>query len=222
MKFFFTLSVLLLSSFVSRSGTIDAPPVDVSKDTGQWLNPQDALLFTVSEYSYEVNAAQRGLSVFPTHITFEFMSEQEIAPGDFTASLESRDGSVEVDFPGTFSWLPGRFQSSSYTGPVSVLYGSMALSPAMAAELFGETSAVLVLENEGGAVNVGLPPYTLGQDLSVSFSSSGFGVSGPVTAVRYKDPPPAPEPCYSGVLAVLGAVGWSVTRGAKRIPRRRI
>jgi len=224
MRFFFTLSVLLpLVSFELWSGTIDSPPVDVSKDTSQLLNQQDKLLFTVSEYSYEANAAMRGLSALPTHITFEFISEQEAVPGDFTAWLESRDGSVEIEFPSTFSWLPGQFQSSGYTGPVSVLYGSTDLSSTMAAELFGTTSAVLVLENEGGEADVGLPPYTLGQDLSVSFSSSGFGVSGPVTGVRYQDPPAGvPEPCYGRVLAVLGIVSWPVIQGAKRISRRRI
>jgi hypothetical protein len=207
------------------AGTIDPIPVNVSSARTQQLNPEDKLLFTISERSFAVNAVQSGLSAYPTRVTFEFVTAPETGTGDFTAILESTDGSVSVDFPGTISWLTGRMQSSGYTGAVSVLYGSMSLSSNLAEELFANSSAVLVLENQGQSVDVGLPPDNLAQDLSVSFSAGGFGVSGPVTRVQYLDPPvgagvPEPNPgLLLALAALLGAAGKGLHRLARCIIR---
>lgn len=219
MRFLFTICVLIPAAFPISAGTIDPIPVNVSNALTQQLNPEDKLLFTISERSYAVNAAQRGLSAYPTRVTFELVTAPESGTGDFTALLESPDGSISVDFPGAISWLPGRAQSSGYTGAVSILYGSMNLSSTLSEELFAGSSAVLVLENQGKSVGVGLPPYSLGQDLSVSFSTGGFGVSGPVTRVQYLDPPAGagvPEP-NSGLLLALGALLWAAGMGVHRL-----
>jgi hypothetical protein len=177
----------------------------------------------VSEWSYQVNALKRSLPIYPTQVTFDFISQLQVNPGDFTAWWESAGGSLAIAFPGTFSWVSGRFQSSGYTGPVSVLYGSMSLSPAAAAELFSGASGILVLENEGQPVQVGLPLYTLEQDLSVSFSGSDMGVSGPVSDVRYQDPPATvSEPNYGWIFAIFGVFFCSTAGVSKRISRRSI
>jgi len=211
MKFFCAICVLLPAIFPTLAGTIDPIPVNVSNGLTQQLNPEDKLMFTISDRSFAVNAAQRGLSVYPAQVTFQFVTALQTNTGDFTALLEATDGSLSVDFPGTISWLTGRMQSSGYTGAVSVLYGSMSLSSTLARELFAGSSAVLVLENQGESMDIGLPPYSLAQDLSVSFSGTGFGVSGPVTRVQYMDPParigvPEPNP---GLLLAVAALPWA-------------
>ena len=217
MRFIVGLSALVFMASRSPAGTIDPIPVDVTHATAQWLYPQDKLLFTISDWSYQVHAQEHGVSTIPAHTTFQFLSLPQIGPGEFTAWWEAEDGSVVADFSGTLSWLTGRYQSSGYTGPVSVLYGSMDLSPG------GGTPAVLVIENLGGPVKLGLPPYRLSQDLSVSFSGGGFGgVSGTVTQVRYLDPPPAPEPDSGWILLTAGAVLCATSRVVKRIAGRGI
>jgi hypothetical protein len=221
MRFLFATFALLLPALQLPAGTVDPIPVNVSNATTEWLNPQDALLFTISEWSYEVNAPEHGLSAYPSQVTFQFLTAPEADSGDFTAVLESLDGSVSVDFPGTFSWHTGYTESSGYTGPVSVLYGSMELSATLSEELFTVPSAVLVLENQEGSTDVGLPPYTLDQDLSVSFSTGGFGVSGPVVETQYLDPP-VPEPNPGWQLLVLGALLLAASKGLSRWSRRRI
>ena len=224
MRWLRTASPLLLAARILAAGTISGPPVDVSADSTQLLNTEDKLLFTVSPWSYHVNAANLGLPPDPSHVTFQFISAPADEPGDFTAWLQSSDGSVVDAFPGTFIWLPGGYQSAGYTGPVSVLFGSMDLSPQLAAELFDGGSAVLVLEDEGSPVEVGLPPYKLGQDLTVSLSGNGLGVSAPVTDVKYQDPPAAgvPEPDYRWMVLVFGILLWLAPRAVNRTGRRRI
>jgi hypothetical protein len=223
MRIFGVASIWLVGALGVGAGTISSPPVDVSTDTAQLLNPQDKLFFTVSDWGFQVNAAARALPSYPGHITFQFISEPESGTGDFAAWLQSPDGSIMVPFPGTSEWFPGAYQSAAYTGSISVLYGSVDLSPQMAAELFHGNAAVLVLENRGGPVNVGLPPHSLGQDMSVAFSTAGFGVGGVVTDVKYQDPPPpVPEPGYRWILLVLGGVLWIAPQVANRIVRRRI
>ena len=204
------------------AGTVN-PVMDVSNATGQVLNPQDQLLFTISDWSYQVQAAQRGLSPYPVHIAFQLISEPQSPTGDFTAVLESADGSVAVDFPGSFEWLPGRYQSSGYTGPISALYGALDLPAGLAEELFSGTFVVLALENQGAPVAVGLPPNKLGTELSVSFSAPGLGVSVPVVRTEYQDPPAtAPEPDSGRALFVAGVFLYAAGRILNRVRLRSI
>jgi hypothetical protein len=215
-------SAVLITALRLTAGTVN-PVVDVSNDTAQVLNTQDQLLFTLSDLSYQVQAARRGLSPYPVHIAFQLISEPQSRAGDFTAVLESADGSVAVDFPGSFAWLPGRCQSSGYTGPVSALYGSLDLPAGLAAELFSGSFVVLALENQGGPVTVGLPAYKLGTDLSMSFSAAGLGVSAPVVRTEYQDPPAAaPEPNSGGALLVVGAFLCAAGKVLNRVRLRGI
>jgi hypothetical protein len=201
------LAVVLVARL--KAGPIVPVPVDATGATDQWLNYTDKLLFTISDGSYQVNASNRGLSPYPTHATFQLLSLPQIDPGEFAAWWEASDGSVITDFPETLSWLQGRYQSSGYTGPVSVLYGSMDLPPNSVPE-------ILVLENLGDHVKIGLQPYTLAQDFTVTFSDGGFGVSGVVTKVQYLDPP-VPEPGSGWILLAAGAALCFVPRIVSRI-----
>jgi hypothetical protein len=146
MRFLSTIPALLLPALQLPAGTIDPSLFNVSNANTQWLNPEDALRFTISEWNYEVNAAQRGLSPYPTQVSFQFAAAPQTDTGAFTAVLESSDGSVSLDFPGTLSWRQERMENSGYTGEVSVLYGLMDLSANLSEELFTNPAAVLVLE----------------------------------------------------------------------------
>jgi hypothetical protein len=214
---------LLVVSTRLSAATIQPVPVEVTTATTQWLNPTDKLLFTVTAPNSAIQASGRGLPTYPSTVSFQLIAWPESLPGEFSAWWQSTDGSIISEFPGTFSWLPGRIQSSGYTGPVSVLYGSMPLSSTTAQELLAGRSAVLVLENLGSPVNVGLPRYTLAQDLTANFSATGLGVSGRVTGVQYLDPPPpVPEPPSGVILLVIGAALCCAGKVMSRISDRHI
>jgi hypothetical protein len=215
------LAVLLASTRLP-AGSIEPVPVDVSAAGSQLLNPTDRLLFTVLSSNYSKQAARWGFSSYPSSISFQFFSVPGPGAGEFSAWWQTPDGELLAGFPGTLSWSTGWIQTSAYTGPISVLHGSMSLSSIMAAELAGN-SAVLVLENKAGPMNVGLPPYTLGEDLLVSLSTGGFGTGGVVTRVQYLDPPaPAPEPSSGLILVAAGLTLCCISRAMNRISRRHI
>lgn len=212
----------LLACTRVQAGVVEPVPVDVSGASTQVLNPTDKLLFTVLSSNYSKQAEHWGFSSYPSSISFQFLTAPGPRSGEFTAWWQSAEGELWAPFPGTLSWSAGWFQSSAYTGPVSVLRGSMALSSATAAELVG-SSAVLVLENEGAPVEVGLLPYALGGDLLVNFSTSGFGAGGVVTRVQYLDPPfVAPEPGSGLIFVVFGIVLCCSSWAMNRILRRHI
>jgi len=194
--------VLAAAVLPAMAGTIN-----VTRATEVTLARGNDLLFTISEVAFTENAEQYGLAPYPTRVTFELLSTPETGSGQFLAELESPDGSISVDYPSPITWQQGEFQSDGYTGPISALYGSMHLSEALSSELFGSGSAVLVLRNEGPRVTVGLPPYRIGQDLTASLSTGGFGIGAVVTRALF-DPPDspadAPEP-GTGMLLAMGA-----------------
>lgn len=205
------------------AGTVN-PLVDVSNATTQLLNPLDQLLFTISgsEALFLIGGSQTGAGYFshPTHIAFEFLSEPQTRPGDFTAVLESADGSVTLDLPEVFRWLPGASASSDYIGPVSVLYGSFDLPAPVAEELFSGPDMVLAIQNRGSPVTVGLPSNTLENDLNVTFSIPGLGVSAPIVNVQYQDPPPSvPEPNPAWPLLAVGALSAGAAKVLHRLGR---
>jgi hypothetical protein len=71
-------------------------------------------------------------------------------------------------------------------------------------------------------VDAGLPPYTLGEDLNVGFSTCGPRVSEPVVKVQYLDPPTGvPEPT-PGSLLLIAALSWASVKGLRRLSRRRV
>ena len=85
------------------------------------------------------------------------------------------------------------FQGSRYSGAVSALEGSLQLSETRSQQLFGSSPAVLILLNTGPALTVGLPPYTLQQDLNVSLGGSGLSVGARLGGVALMaDPPTLP------------------------------
>ena len=174
------------------------------------------MFFTVSSYSFGVNAAGLGIDSPPTNVSFDFVSAVGALGAQFDATLESRDGTVTAAFPQVSTFEGGQFQGTYYSGSVAVLDRSMNLSSAISEQIFAGSAAVLELTDIGPGVTLGLPPYTLAEDLTLCMSAQGFSDGGPTVAVRMDDDPSgAPEP-DSRLLLALGA---SLLVVAKRFRR---
>jgi hypothetical protein len=74
----------------------------------------------------------------------------------------------------------------------------------------------LTLLNTGPALSLGMPPYTLQQDLNVSLGGSGLGVGAQLGGVALMadppDPPGVPEPGSGLLLLGGGALLWALSR----------
>jgi hypothetical protein len=199
---------LILSALPLAAGT-----VDVSTYTSTLLDTGNQLLFTVPSWNFSINAAKYGVPVYPTAVEFTFVSAAQDSPGQFEAVLESGDGSVSVPFA-PLSFVPGTFQGTNYHGAVSVLEGSLQLSETLSQQLFGNSAAVLTLFNDGPAVTLGLSPYTVQQDMTVSLGGGGLSVGAPPGGVSLDPPDPSdvPEPQSGLLLAGGGAMLWVLSR----------
>jgi hypothetical protein len=205
---------VILSALPLAAGTID-----VSAQVSALLNTGDALSFTVPSWNFGINAAHYGLPEYPTSVGFVFVMAAEDSLAQVEAVLVSGDGSVSVSFGAPLSFVPAMFQGSAYSGAVSVLEGSLQLSETLSQQLFGSSPAVLTLFNTGPALSLGLPPYTLQQDLNVSLGGSGLGVGARLGGVALMadppdppDPPDVPEPGSGLLLLGGGALLWALSR----------
>ena len=197
---------------------LGAGMIDVSTQVSALLDTGDKLSITVPYWNFRIDAANFGLSEYPTRLGFTFVSAPVNSPGQFEAVLESGDGSVSVSFGAPFSFVTGMFQGAGYRGAVSVLDGSLQLSEALSQQLFGSSAAVLILLNTGPAVTVGLPSYTLRRDMNVSLGGGGLSVGAPLGRVALMDspdppdPPGVPEPGSGLLLPGGGALLWALAR----------
>jgi hypothetical protein len=183
------------------------------------LNTGDALSFTVASWNFSINAAHYGLPEYPTSVGFSFVSAADDSLAQVEAVLVSGDGSVSVSFGAPLSFVPAMFQGAPYSGAVSVLEGSLQISETRSQQLFGSSPAVLILLNTGPPLTLGMPPYTLQQDLNVSLGGSGLSVGAPLGGVALMadppdlpDPPDVPEPGSGLLLLGGGALLWALSR----------
>lgn len=203
----------ILSVLPLAAGTIDASSQALaSLDTG------DELSFTVPSWNFGIDAANFGLPEYPTSVEFEFVSDSADLLAQVEVVLESGDGSVSVSFGAPLSFVPAIFAGSGHSGAASVLQGSLHLSQTLSQQLFGGSPALLILLDTGPALTVGLPPYTLQQDLNVSLGGGGLSVGAPLGGVALVetsdplDPPDAPEPGSGLLLLGGGALLWALSR----------
>lgn len=200
---------VILSALPLAAGTID-----VSAQVSALFNTGDTLSFTVPSWNFGINAAHYGLPEYPTSVGFVFVTASEDSLAQVEAVLVSGDGSVSVSFGAPLSFVPAMFQGSAYSGAVSVLEGSLQISETRSQQLFGSSPAVLILLNTGPALTLGLPPYTLQQDLNVSLGGSGLSVGAVPGGVTLDppDPPDVPEPGSGLLLLGGGALLWALSR----------
>lgn len=212
------LAALLLTTLPLAAGNID-----VSSQTTVGLNTGDVLFYTVADLNFVQDAGGLGVSQYPTAVEFSLMTAPLAGATLFTVDLESSDGTVWAALPAPVSFAPGSFQSSLYKGPVSVLSGTLYLSASASQQLFGG-SAILAVHDDGAPLALGLAPYTIGQDLFVSLSGSGFSV-GALQGSVVLDPPgpdPVPEPPAAWLLLAGGTLLVGVSAALNRASRKRI
>jgi hypothetical protein len=194
----------------------------------QRLQMGDSLEFLFSSRSYANYASGMGISPYPGSIEFTFASMPVSVPGQFTAELESADGTVTAQFPDALTWGAGEAQNSGYSGPVSAVVGSLALSNVLSQAIFSNSEAELILTYSGPNVDVGMQGNTLQQDLAVSLSGGPLSIGGMVYNAALDDGGPslksldemsvAAEP-NSSVLILAGGVLCLVAGALKRIRR---
>jgi hypothetical protein len=164
-----------------------ASTIDVSSATSVVVNTGDTLVFQLSTSNFAANAARFGLQVQVTDVDFALATLPLSGAGKFVATLESADQSTSVAF-GDLTFGPGYFQGSGYVGEVSTLQGYMHISPLLSEALFGGSSILIALQNEGPDVTIGLAPYLLRQDLYTSLSGGPLSVGAIPGSVELESP----------------------------------
>lgn len=206
--------------------TLSAVTIDVSSQSFQTLQSGNTLSFLFSDSSYSRLAGQLGISPYPAQIDFLFLSTSPISSGDFTANLESLDGSASIAIPGAFEWQTSYVSFWQYAGPVSSVSGLLSLSPADSQAIFENNYAQLVLTYTGEPVTVGLGGYALPNAMFVSESGGPIsGIGAMVYSATYDPPSPnvasvLPEPATLWQLCG-GAGFFFLAAGLKRLGRRR-
>jgi hypothetical protein len=197
-----------------------AGTIDVSSQSLVTLENGNTLTYAISAWSYEVHAAALGGPADPAYLSFSLLTDPLLNGLDLGFSLESYDGDVSVAVNDTVV-LPGYLEGALYQGPITMDSGSMTLTPELSSQLFSGPAVLLVVQDLGGDVTLGIPPYELLQSLEVSLSGDVFSVGGTVAAVTFDPPAPpdAPEPQSGVLLALGGACLCLLARVSKRSPR---
>jgi hypothetical protein len=196
-----------------------ANTIDVSTSALAVLHPGDTLSFEISDRSFAANAARYGQPSAPTAISMQFVSTPGIRDARLAATLESQDGSVFVAFGNLLADLPGTFSGAGYQGPVTSFRGSIGLSQAQSQEIFSGSSALLVLQNRGtDDLTLGLPPYTLRQDLYLTLLAGSMSAGATQLGVQL-DTEPVPEPHPGPLLLAGGLLLCAIATVWKRLGR---
>jgi hypothetical protein len=202
---------------------LSATPIDVSLQPAVLLQSGDSLTFLFSDSSYAQHASAMGLATSPSQIFFNLISVPVDSAGEFTAAVESADGSASALFPGPLAWTSGTVQTSGYDGPGSILMGSLMLSSTLSQELFAESEAELTLTYEGPDVTVSLPGYSLENDLTISLASTSLSVGAMNYSVTLDSGGgvTAPEPDPVVMLVTTGVLLCVVSGALKRFGKPR-
>jgi hypothetical protein len=206
------VSMMVAGLCAASAGTL----VDASSATLQSMGPGDALRFLISNLSVPSVAA----------LSFQFVTAPlaDAANAQFGAELTSPDGSLSVPFTTPITISEGRMWSSQYQGPVTVIGGSLQLPSTVSKDIFQNTRATLILYDLSGPETVGVPGYTLSQDLFVTLTSGRKSAGAVVSKVLYQDPPQAnvPEPDSGMLIGGAGLLLCAFLGQLKRISRLRI
>jgi hypothetical protein len=214
---------LCISVFLGvLASSTSAATVDVSMQTTQALQSGDSLAFLFTDASYARLALSMGMSPYPSQIFFDLMSAPVGAAGQFTVELESEDGSASAPFPGPVQWTSGVVMTSEYSGSASVLTDSLTLSSALSQQIFATPDADLILTYTGPDITVGLPPYSLKNDLYVSLTGGPLTIGAMVDGVTLDEADPAsaaPEPNSAALTFGAGMLLCAISLVLKRFGR---
>jgi hypothetical protein len=195
---------------------LEGARIDVSSEDQVTFEQGSSLAFSIGIWNFARMAGDAGASPYPTQISFllSALPPWSDSAYRFGVFLESPDGRVSTPLnQGTPLGLATGYRNSyGYTGPVSVIMGSIDLTPDLAGTLFSDRAleprsdgAVLVIRNLGDNLEIGLPGYTLAQNFSASLSSSqgSLHVGAVTNRVLATSVSETPEPA-SFVLALAG------------------
>lgn len=202
---------------------LPAATIDVSTQTAQLLQSGDSLEFLFTDSSYVLHASTLGMSASPSQIFFNLASLPAGMAGQFTAAVESVDGSVSALFPGPVGWTSGMVQTSGYSGSASVLMDSLTLSSTLSQEIFAGSEAELELTYTGPDVTLGLPGNSLKNDLTISLAGGPLSVGALDYGVTLSGggSVAAPEPDSIAMLLAAGVLLCVVSGALKRFGRSR-
>jgi len=206
------LSWLVLGILPLHAATIS------SGSTAALLHTGDALVFDLFTRNFSLNAAHFGLPVSPTDVSFTFVTTPVPEGAAFSAFLATLDGSISLAFPGPLDPATGISSGSLYSGPVSVISGYLHLSTELSTDLFAAGAADLFLRNDGPDLVLGLPPYTLRQDLSLSLAGGPLSVSALPFSANLQESA-APEPATPLLPLLPLALVLRSRRMSVRLPR---
>jgi hypothetical protein len=197
---------------------LSAAPIVVSLQSALLLQSGDSLTFLFSDSSYARQASTMGIATSPSQIFFNLISAPVDSAGQFTAEVESADGSVSALFSGPLGWVSSVVQMSGYDGQASVLMGNLMLSSTLSQELFAESQAELTLTYAGPDVTVGLPGYSLENDLTISLASVSLSVGAMNYGVTLSSGQGVivPEPNGVAMLFATGVLLCAVSGALKR------
>jgi hypothetical protein len=202
-----------------------ASTIDVSTSATAVLHTGDSLSFAVAGWNFVSNAAGLGLPEYPTEVGFGLASAPETA-GQLSAVLQSHDGSLSMAFGPPLHFIPGWFQGFWYQGAAGTVEGTISLTPSFSQELFAGPGAILTLTNTGPDMTIGLPPYTLQQDLNVSLSGGGLDLGAPQGRVSLNEAGGAtaavPEPASSALFGSAAALLYFIRQSLHWISHRRV
>jgi hypothetical protein len=197
-------------ALLGASLPLTASPVNVAYQTSAAMNTDDALFFTLDTSTFAQAASNEGLPTLPGVVSFRFITGSPVPSGLWAALLETPSGSQIAVFPNFMEFETAQYLSADYSGLIGEINGSLPLSSAESQHL-GDLSVVLVLLNLGSTVTVGLPPYSIADDLTVSLSGGRVSTDAIVGGVTLADPAPpgVPEPGSGWLFAAGAALCWA-------------
>jgi len=200
------------------AASLPAETIDVSLQTTQLLQSGNSIEFLFADSSYAQHATGMGMAASPSEIVFNLISAPVSSGGQFTAAVESLDGSVSAQFPGPVGWTSGTVQTLGYDGPASVLADSLTLSSALSQAIFAGSEAELTLAYTGPDVTLGLPGYSLKNDLTISLAGGPLSVGALDYGVTFSssDAAAVPEPASVAMLVAAGVL-FCVISGALKL-----
>jgi hypothetical protein len=202
---------------------LPATTIDVSLQPSQLLQSGDSLTFLFTDTSYAQHAAAMGMATSPSQIFFNLISAPVGSAGQFTAGVESADGSASDVFPELLGWTSGMVQLSGYDGAASVVMGSVTLSTTLSQQIFAGSEAELTLTYAGPDVTVGLPGYSLKNDVTITLAGGGLSVGAMDYGVTLTSDEGviAPEPDPVAMLITTGVLLCAASGAIKRFARLR-
>ena len=213
----FLCRAVVLWALVAR---MQAATIDVTSLNTQELESGDSLAFLFTDSSYAKFASGMGISTDPSQIFFDLTSAPVGSAGQFTVAVESGDGSASSVSPVPVDWSIGVVETSEYGGPASVITDRLTLSSPLSQAIFAGSWAELILTYTGPDVTVGLPGYSLKNDLTISLVGGSLSMGALDYGVALNDGLDAasvvPEPDSGMLLVAAGLLLCAISLAIRR------